>query len=420
MTALAELNTQIEQKSGELAKFIKDAGGFEALDAGGVKKLRASNDELTELGKQRDEAKSLADIVAQNTARLAEAKFPAQRMEHAGGAPTDSAKTPNPYAGKSLGQIFIESAAFKGFNRGEKRSPAVDIDLGDIALKGLMHGGGAETKTLLDTGGFAPATVRSNIILPGLLRRPVVADLMPDGQTNQNAIIYMEETTTTNGAAPTAEGALKPESALGFTQKTSNVRKIATVLPVTDELFDDAPAMRSYVEARLRVFLALAEEAQLLSGNGTAPNLRGILNTTGIQTQAKGTDPGPDALYKAMTLVRLAFLDPSGVVMHPTDWQNLRLLRTADGIYIWGSPQDEGPERVWSLPVVVTTAATAGTALVAAWDTGAQIFRRNEVSFAVSDQHSDFFQRNQLMLRLEERLALVVYRPSAFCTVTGL
>lgn len=418
MTALAELNTQIEQKSGELAKFIKDAGGYEALDAGGVKKLRASNDELTELGKQRDEAKSLADIVAQNTARLSEAKSPAQRMEHAGGASVSTNTPENPFRGKSLGQIFIESVAFKGFNRGEKRSPAVDIDLGDIDLKSLLNG--AESKALLDTTGFPPATVRSNIILPGLLRRPVIADLMPQGQTNQNAIIYMSETTTTNGAAPTAEGALKPESALAFTQVTANVRKIATVLPVTDELFDDAQAMRSYVEARLRVFLALAEENQLLNGNGTAPNLRGILNTSGIQTQAKGTDPGPDALYKAMTLVRLAFLDPSGVVMHPTDWQNLRLLRTTEGIYIWGSPQDEGPERVWSLPVVVTTAATVGTALVAAWDTAAQIFRRNEVSFAVSDQHADFFQRNQLMLRLEERLALAVYRPAAFCTVTGL
>jgi HK97 family phage major capsid protein len=115
-----------------------------------------------------------------------------------------------------------------------------------------------------------------------------------------------------------------------------------------------------------------------------------------------------------------AFLPPDGIVIHPLDWQDIRLLRTADGIYIWGEPMDPGPERIWGLPAVVTTAMTQNTALVGAFQTASQTFRRADVTFAISSEHSDFFIRNQLMLRIEERLALVVYRPPAFCTVTGI
>ena len=179
--------------------------------------------------------------------------------------------------------------------------------------------------------------------------------------------------------------------------------------------------MRAYVENRLRTFIVQREDGQLLNGNGTTPNLRGILNVVGIQTQAKGADPVPDAIYKGITKIAVnAFLDASGVVIHPNDWQDIRLLRTADGIYIWGNPSEAGPERIWGLPIVKTTRITEGTALVGAFRDGSQIFRRSELAFAVSDSHSDFFQKNLLALRVEERLALVVFRPSAFCTITGI
>jgi HK97 family phage major capsid protein len=231
----------------------------------------------------------------------------------------------------------------------------------------------------------------------------------------------MEETTATNAAAFVAEGGQKPESALAFTERSAPVRKIATVLPVTDELFADVPAMRSYVESRLRTFLASAEDAALLTGSGVAPAFTGLLNISGIQTQAKGTDPTPDAVYKAMVKILTgAYVPASATIWNPLDWQDVRLLKTADGIYIWGAPMDAGPERIWSLPVVQTTAMTLNTMLVGAFDTCTQFFVREGVTFAVSTEHSDFFIRNQLMLRVEERGTLVCYRPAGLCTVTGI
>lgn len=316
---------------------------------------------------------------------------------------------------KSLGKMFVESQAFKGYKRGMRQGPSVEVALTEAQMDALLV-----TKATLTTTGAPPESVRTGTIVPGVLRRPTIAALIPQGTTSQAAIKYLEETTTTNAVAPTAEGATKPESTLAFTEKTVPVRKIAGTMKITDETLEDEPLIRSYVEQRLRLFLQLAEEDQLLNGDNSAPNLNGLLTVAG-NTQAKGTDPTPDAFYKAMTQIRVdTFLEPSGHVMHPNDWQDIRLLRTADGIYIWGNPSEAGPERLWGLPVVITTAMTEGSGLTGAFDTATMIARRMAVAFDIATQNEDDWKKNIVAMRIEERLALITFRPDGLCTVTGV
>jgi HK97 family phage major capsid protein len=310
---------------------------------------------------------------------------------------------------KSLGQLFVEAEEYKN-RRGVK---GLEVKLNEFNF--------LEVKTLMETGaGFAPQSIRTGRVVDYAHRRPMVADIIPQSPTTQASVVYMEETTSTNSAATRSEGGAAGESALAYTERTVAVREIATILPVTEIQIEDVAQAQSLIDNRLLTFLELAEETQLLTGDNNAPNLNGF-HTAVSQTQAKSTDPTPDALYKAMTKVRATGMaEPSAVIIHPNDWQDIRLLRTTDGIYIWGNPSEAGPERVWGLPVVVTTAETENTALLGDFQLYSEIFRRRGANIKVSDSHSDYFSKGKLAIRADKRLALAIYRASAFCKVTGI
>jgi HK97 family phage major capsid protein len=419
MSKLVELREEIAAKSAELAQIFEQSrtadGTYDLRMADALKSLadgqaradeiKRRNDELTELGKQRDEIARVEDIAQRAKQTSEEYNKPGSGMRFPGAADGSAgAKAPR----RSLETILRESKSYQAFREGHAKSATFDLTL-------------AEFKTLITLGDINNPPTRLPNIVESAQETATVRDWMLSGTTDNNAITYIEETTFTNAAAAVDEGAAKPESALAFTERTDNVRKIATWIPATSELLSDVKGFQSYLEGRLRFMVKRTEEVQLLVGDGTAPNISGILDRSGIQTQAKGADPTPDAVYKAMTkIMSVGFADPTGVVFHPNDWQDIRLLRTADGIYIWGSPADIGPDRIWGLPVRKTTAMTENTALVGAFTPYAQVFEREGVTVTISTEHSTYFVENKVAVLAEERLALAVYRPSAFCTVTGI
>lgn len=399
----------MEQKRKEL-KDIFDKYPNRDMDAAVVEDIKARNTELGDLQKKLEEMIDLDQIAENNKKSIDEfnkrvTSLPLKTRN----SDQDGGHYEKP---KSFGEVFVESKAFTEYKAGNGPAEELDID-----VKSLV-----EKKTVFDTStGYAPEAIRINRLAPYPLETLTIADLIPQGTTSSNAVKYMEETTFTNAAAATAEKGDSPESALAYTERSSDVRKISTFIPITEEMIEDVPGIQSVVNDRLGMMVGLTEETELLGGSGTAPHLRGLLNLVGKQTQAKGSDPVPDAVYKAMILIMVnAKMNPSGIVMHPLDWQDVRLMRTTDGIYIWGSPSDPGGDRMWGLPVIKTASMTQNTALVAAFNTALQIFRKRNLTIQVSNSHSDFFIKGQLAIRADERLALVAYRPSAVCTVTGI
>jgi HK97 family phage major capsid protein len=151
------------------------------------------------------------------------------------------------------------------------------------------------------------------------------------------------------------------------------VQEIKHFIPATKRAIADAGQVRAIIESELVEGVLERLDGQLLSGNGTAPNLRGIYNTSGISTQAKGSDSRPDAVHKAFTLIRIANLQPDALGLHPNDAQDLRLEKDANGAYLFGPPSQAGGDQVWGVPMVANVAFTDGTPLAGAYRRGASL-----------------------------------------------
>jgi HK97 family phage major capsid protein len=388
------LNEEIQAKRSILADMLKD---YTSLSDDEVKDVQAKNAELNDLVKEFELATSLESIRdgVKSAAPYQPGGDEAPRQNGGGQA-------------KSLGEQFTDSQQYKTTRGMPRRQTYAEFP--DVDVKTLMS----------TTAGWTPDNPRTPRLVDLAMRRPVVGDLIPQDTTTLTTIKYLEETTFTNNAAAVAQGATKPEAALVLTERSNTVEKIAVTLPVTDEQLDDVPGVQAYINGRLTMMLQLKEEDYLLTGTGVSPQILGFLQKPGIQTQAKGADPTPDAIYKAMTLVRYTgFAEPSGIIMHPNDWQDIRLLRTVDGVYIWGNPSEVGVERIWGLPVVVTTAMTENTALLGDFVLYSHISRKMGIRIDVGYVNDQFLQNRQT-IRAEERLSLEIYRAAAFATVTGI
>jgi HK97 family phage major capsid protein len=273
----------------------------------------------------------------------------------------------------------------------------------------------------LATGAIAPSYDSSGAIAIAA-EKFRVRSLFNTQSMDSPVIYYRRLVTGAAQAAAVAEGALKPEASIVAEQVAAEARKLAVWLPVTDEALDDGG--QSFVNelvADLVRDLVGAENRALLSGNGTAPNLRGLLQTTGVQTRTKGTDSVLDSLLKAATQLRtVAFTEPTAVVMHPSDFERIRLSKDSGGSYLLGDPLGQGQPTLVGAPIRLTTDLTVGTAVVADWNTLGTCYIRSDVSVEFSVSHSDHFVRNVHAVRAESRLALAIKRPASAVVVTGL
>ncbi|MAM39331.1 MAG: phage major capsid protein [Erythrobacter sp.] len=415
-TVLKEASTDDGQKDfNKVTFFGADVKGSIAV----AEKFKQLDDEANELGAHIDTLRG-----AEKAAENYEAREKGARSFPLPGAGGQDYRPANLGQFKSLGEQAVETKAFKDWvEDGCPNGRGVDLKFEDALASDFLArsalGQTIGSKALMSTtSGFAPESVR----MPGFVEMPTrpiqLVDILPLNRTSQAAVKFMEETTRTHAAAETAEGDTYNEDTFAFTERTSDVRKITTSIPVTDEQFEDVPIMEGYINSRLPFSLRQRLDAQVGVGNGSSPNLRGLFNTVGILSQAKGTDPVMDAFFKAMTKVRVTGRAmPTHHLIHPLDWQDIRLTRTADGIYIFGAPTDAGPERLWGLSVVQYEPMGQGKGMTGSFMPAyIELVEKRGIDIQVG-YVDDQFKKGRRTVRADMRAALPVYRPSAFSEV---
>jgi HK97 family phage major capsid protein len=190
---------------------------------------------------------------------------------------------------------------------------------------------------------------------------------------------------------------------------------------MTDEQLEDEPSARSYVQQRLTYMMQAKLDSEVLLGTGTAPRLQGTEQLANIQTQAKGADSILDAMYKLFTQIRVeAFAEPTVAFINPSKWQEVALLTTADGQYIWNHPSTTGPLTAWGVPVVLTTAHTSTKVVTGDYSTYSMLFNKRGIDVQTTNAHDDFFIKGKQAIRMDLRCVMVHFRPTAFGVVTGL
>jgi hypothetical protein len=130
-----------------------------------------------------------------------------------------------------------------------------------------------------------------------------------------------------------------------------------------------------------------------------------------------------DALLRQITAIRTnAFLEPDAIVLtRRCGRRSSSRRRPGTGNYFAGGPfVDPANQTLWGKKVVTHDARSpSATALVGAFAQGGQIFRKGGLTVEASNSHATS-SREPGRDPCRGALALAVYRPGAFGTVTNL
>lgn len=380
-------------------EYGQKSGGFNATD---------DVDTIArEVKRVMNEAKTAVDGMKATTqehdARILDVE---QKMARRGGGGFASAS-------KSLGQQFVDSAAYKGVDGSKNRE----------GLRIRVNFGAEEVKAITSATGSARGLIAPDhrVTDPAMLpwNALTVRDLVAPGTTDSNAVYYPRMTGRTNNAATVAEGALKPESSMAFESVIAPVQTIAHYFLISRQIMDDAPALASSIDAEARSGLKDVEDAQLLFGDGTGTNLLGLTpQATPFVKQWTNTGATAlDVLIQAVAQVEAQNFKADGMVLNAVDWRMLQAIKDGMGNYIGNNPFEAAVlQQIWQLPVATTNRMPRGKFLIGPFKTQAQIFDRMEVEVLLSTEDSDNFRRNLVTARCEERLAFTVKRPASFVT----
>lgn len=248
------------------------------------------------------------------------------------------------------------------------------------------------------------------------------------GTDHAGVIRYMDQSSVTRNAASVAESAVKPESAIAWTERTLLLEKIADSIPVTKEAFADVNFIRGEVMRLLEVNLALKVDDLLYDGDGNTPNIKGVYTSAGTFNYAAYTGPTAlDANLFDLALVMQSQIAsskeskyaPNTIIVSPTDFLRMQIVKDDNGVPI-ANMFFQGGQSFAGMQVVVSPQVTANTMLVGDFRYGT-IYDVEGVTVEMGWINDQFVQ-NTFTILAEQRLGLLVRTvdEDAFLKVTNV
>ena len=308
--------------------------------------------------------------------------------------------------------------SYQKFLRKEKKSFAIELKaVGDMSTANVT--GGSRYGQIFDSN------IRQN---PN--RKVHMSQVLRGGSIGAgNTYTFMRENGNGEGAiAPAAEGALKSQFDLDLVEATVNVETIAGWLRVTRKAMNNIPGFVSFLQARLPEKFQRALDAQILYGDGTTPNLKGILTSGNfVASTAVASQKLIDKLIDDVATLEDTYeRDATGILLRPVDYYGF-FKNKASGSGEYDLPEGvtfvNGQLYLFGIPVYASTAITAPDYVVGDFDMGAQLLTQEGMRIEFFEQDGTNVRENKVTVRIEGNYALPVYGPDFFIkgsTVVGV
>lgn len=209
---------------------------------------------------------------------------------------------------------------------------------------------------------------------------------------------YVKVNSAPSIASLQVEGTAKLENAVTFTTGVAPVKTIATWIPMTRQAMEDQGELMGYINVALPYYVNKREEVEFLFGGGGSTDINGIYTqATALQTAlALPAYNKSDLIAAAIQQIQIATeIEPTFVVLHPTDyWQILRT-KDANRSYIFGN-NGITVDPFWGLTPIRTIHMGSGDFLVGSGSPGGRGNSRQD------DHDSFYLDRAQRFLHFEQ------------------
>lgn len=338
-----------------------------------------------------------------------------------------------PVKGMTLGEQFLADQSYQAWLKAVSPTGKIN-DKSRVQSPAVQFKSFFETKDLI-TGSSdvsAGAFVQTDYtgIYGPIGRYPLtLRQLISVRQTQSDTVEFVRQTKQVTEAAPTPEANVKeytgatgeiegkkPQGSMYFEKVTETVKTIAVWVGATKRALSDAAQLRGIIDQELRDDLADELESQLLTGDGVGENFTGLPNQTSTLLQAFNTDILTTCRQAITTLMVTGRAVPTAWLFHPADWETVELLQDGNNRFYGNGPFNQGPPRLWGVPVAQSFHVAEGSAWLADWRR-AVLWDREQATLSVTDSHEDYFVRNIVAFLAEMRAAFGLIRPQAFINV---
>jgi HK97 family phage major capsid protein len=328
---------------------------------------------------------------------------------------------------RSLGERFADTDEYRSWAKaGAHGSYRLDLD-------GMDFRAVSDTTLGATSGGaWVRPPLYPRIGQDFLDRRVYLIDRLPRTATTDGAVVYVQDKSPladmADKAVEVTEGSAKPQAGITTAVVTEPFATIAAWVNITRQVAADVPQIQGYLDGRLRYSIKRRVDKQAIGGDGSAPNLRGLANRSGILTNApSGAEARYITIRHSITLMEQSEAVPEIIVLNPADAELFDLTNaTSAGLHavmdndvpggaaaLAGSPS----RTAWGMEQIHSNAITSGTALLID-PTAVMVFDRQQPTAYLTDSHASNFTSNILTLLLEARLGLALFNPLGVLKVT--